>query len=491
MKKNQKKISRRYQPIRLRQLRRKKVRMRKRKVLTHMPKYSSNLPIPRKIRRLKTKPYSTLYNRDKLSFKARKSLYLRKHLPPNLEFLLKTKESPFFLEELKLKKYHSNGEILIPEIFSIIENPKESYQTLKKIVSALFVENNKDLILDYQNCIKVELGSQVLLDIILKDFFRFIDYCTKIDRYNREYFPSGVGGTNINNEGVQKMMFSVGSPVTLKVKEHTFSDIIPYKLCIHDNEKIKNYDRRIEQKELDTTEMADYVIECLGRMNKKLTPSKRDDLCTVIGEILINAEEHSSTKYRFSIGYFKEVNIEGNHYGIFRLVILNFGQTIYNKFKDEECQNKAIVSKMENLSSSYTKRNLFHQREFEEESLWTLYALQEEVSSVSPSLYKRGNGSIRFIESFFNIKGSNDVDAVSFLTIQSGKTRIHFNGEYGIQNKTNSMGETFKVMTFNDSGSIEEMPDKKYVNQTTDFFPGTIISAKLLFNDDDVEQIIN
>ncbi|WP_025866314.1 hypothetical protein [Prolixibacter bellariivorans] len=315
--------------------------------------------------------------------------------------------------------------------------------------------------------------------------------CSKIDRSRKEHFPVTVGGFNINNEDVHKMLFSVGSPVTLKVREENFSDIIKYKLCIHDNEKETNYDRRIEQKELDTTEMADYVIECLSRMNKKLTPEKRDDLCTVIGEILINAEEHSTTKFRFSIGYFKEENIENKHYGIFRLVILNFGQTIYEKFKDESCPNKEIVEKMRNLSNSYTKRSLFTRKEFEEENLWTLYALQEEVSSISPSEYKRGNGSIRFIESFFNIKGSKEVDDISYLTLQSGKTRIHFNGKYNIKNKVNSNNDTFKVMTFNDSGSIEDKPDNKYVYQTKDYFPGTIISAKLLLNDDDLVQLNN
>ena len=200
------------------------------------------------------------------------------------------------------------------------------------------------------------------------------------------------------------MIFSVGSPVTLKVREQKFNDIIPYKLCVHDNEKEQDLDIRMEQKELDTTEMAEYVIDCLQRMNKELTPDKLDDLCTVIGEILINAEEHSSTKYRFSIGYFKEENIDGKHFGIFRLVILNFGQTIYEKFKNEDCPNKAIVSKMKELSKSYTKRNMFFQRKFEEENLWTLYALQEGVTSISPKDYKRRNGSIRLIESFFNIK---------------------------------------------------------------------------------------
>lgn len=461
-------------------------RRRKKKIKNQEPRQS--LPIPRKLRRSahNRTAYQQLSNNKSIN---KRNYYISNYLPTNLNYLLKTKESPFYLEKIKKKNYNTGGTVEVPKKFSIIEEPKEGYLALQKVISALLLEGNTEFVLDYKNCEKVELGSQVLLDIILKDFKQFTAKCYRIDRNHRNYFPSKLGGINIENDDVKKMMFSIGSPVTLKIREHRFPDIIPYKLCIHDNEKEKNYDKRIEQKELDTTEMADYVIDCLARMNKKLTSIKRDDLCTVIGEILINAEEHSTTKFRFSIGYFKEENINNKHFGIFRLVILNFGKTIYEKFKDDECPNQEIVAKMKSLSQSYTRRNLFFQRKFEEENLWTLYALQEEVSSVSPTEYKRGNGSIRFIDSFFNIKGSQDIDNISFLTIQSGNTRIHFNGEYSIQTKTNSNNDSFKVMTFNESGNIEDKPDSKYVYQTNDYFPGTIISAKLLLDDDDIEPI--
>lgn len=462
-------------------------RLHKRKVLY---KQRKELPIPRKFRRQRNISNINSSHIKKTSINKR-NLYIKNYLPTNLNYLVKTIESPFNIEKIRKQNFKSNGTVELPKNFSIIEEPEESYKAIQKTISALLLEDNNSLLLDYKSCEKIELGSQVLLDIILKDFLKFRAKCQKIDRNHVNYFPILVGGINIENDEVKKMMFSVGSPVTLKVKEYTFPDIIPYKLCIHDNEREQNYEKRIEQKELDTTEMADYVIDCLARMKKKLTSAKRDDLCTVIGEILINAEEHSTTKYRYSIGYFKEVNIKNNHYGIFRLVILNFGKTIYEKFKAEDCPNKEIVSKMKKLSESYTERNLFFKREFEEENLWTLYALQEEVSSISPTKFKRGNGSIRFIDSFFNIKGSQTVDDISYLTIQSGATRIHFNGEYNIVSKTNTNNEIYKVMTFNNSGNIEDKPDSRYVYQTKDYFPGTLISAKLLLNDDDVEQLKN
>ena len=36
-----------------------------------------------------------------------------------------------------------------------------------------------------------------------------------------------------------------------------------------------------------------------------------------------------------------------------------------------------------------------------------------------------------------------------------------------------------------------DKPNSKFVYQTKEYFPGTLISAKLLLNDDDVEQLKN
>lgn len=163
---------------------------------------------------------------------------------------------------------------------------------------------------------------------------------------------------------------------------------------------------------------------------------------------------------------------------------MNFGKTIYEKFKDPTCPNTDIVDRMKELSNKYTKRRLWNSK-FEEETLWTLYALQEGVTSIAPTVNrKRGNGSIRFIESFFNLKGNNiNDDTFSRLNILSGNTNIEFDGKYSIQEKNNDQN-IFKVMTFNNSGNIEDKPDQKFVRYVNEYFPGTIISAKILFNED-------
>ncbi len=449
------------------------------------PNTERKLPVPRRFRR-KFKSSGTLTYDNKRRKQQRTEL-INKQIPEILGYIIRNEKSPLNIKDVAKHKYATNGYVEMPANFSVLENPEVSFETFRKILSALLVEDVPWLTIDYNVCSHVDISTQALLDIILLDFCKFRDKCNKISRYGK-LFPN-IRGINIKEKSVQKMMFSVGSPANLKIQCNEYSDVIRYTLNVHKNDKEADYLKRIEQKELDTSDIADYVIKCLKRMNRKLTPAKRDDLCTVIGEILINAEEHSTTKYRYTMGYFVEENKDNKHFGVFRMVILNFGDTIYDKFKSEDCPNKEIVAKMQSLSKKYTKRLLFKKGLFEEESLWTLYALQEGITSISTEKYKRGNGSIRFIESFFNIKGSKDVDDVSVMTIASGRTRVLFNGFYGIQTKKNELGEDFKVMTFNHSGNIEDQPDDKYVFCANHYFPGTMITAKILLNDDDLKTI--
>lgn len=408
-------------------------------------------------------------------------------IPTNLSYLISCRESDFYIEKLYKCKFSNNGTFEVPEEFSLVDYPEEGFKFIQQVTAALILQKYPIINIDYGICKRADLGAQVFLDIILKDI---ISLYKRIKVIKPSYVKvKEINGTNFKSEEIRKLLFSVGSPAIHSKRSFVFKDIIPYKLCIHDREINGDPVKIREQKDLDTTTLVDYVLDCLKTLSRTLTPEKLDDLSTVIGEILINAEEHSTTKYRFSIGYFHETNSNGKHFGVFRLAILNFGKTIYEKFKDPNCPNKDVVEKMTSLSERYTKKSFFRSREFDEETLWTLYALQDGVTSVAPERFKkRGNGSIQFIESFFNIKGKmKEEDDISRMAIISGNTSILFDGSYNINTKEID-DEPFKFMTFNNSGSIEDKPDNTFVKFVKNYFPGTIISAKILFNEDDLKE---
>lgn len=414
---------------------------------------------------------------------------LRHWLGPNALYLLDTPESPLYinLDKVPKKMPFITGKFQVPNQFSLIDNAKESMVFIRRIAEALLCSRTQRLVLDYHYCRNLDIGAQVLLDIIFKDVFAFYDRLGNAPTVEKKVgqIRKGVdiAEPNTTPDFVKKILYSVGSFAIHAGTHVKFPDIIPYQLCVHDRQGAFNRVKAIERKDIDTTALADYVIDSLARMNKKLTPAKREDLCVIIGEALINAEEHATTNFRFSIGYFQDQFVEGKHTGLFRLVIMNFGKTIYEKFADPNCPNKQIVKKMRNLSQQYTTKGLLRGQEFEEETLWTLYALQEGVTSVADR--KRGHGTIQFIDSFFNLNGDQNFSAAgSRMTILSGNTKIKFDSKYRIQ-KLKINGENIKMMTFNESGNIDEKPDKENVKYVPEYFPGTVISARIVLDEED------
>lgn len=413
----------------------------------------------------------------------RLALIEKSRLDTMLRYLFDDAKSPLNIRSVYACHYKNRGVLKVPKDFSIISNANESFWLLRQVVSVLFIENCKTLSLDYSDCHHVELGTQVLLDIILKGYKCFTDGLKKSNVPYRRLFAKNIGGKNIFDYRVQKLIFSIGSPVSLNLGRHDYMNVEKSELIRHIEGKTTDGLSPVCQNEIEITILTEYVINSMDKMGRTLTDQQIESLSCIIGEILINAEEHSSTNNRFSVGYFLKENVDGRNVGLFRLMIMNLGESIYEKFKDGKCKNTEVVKKMEALSRKYTQKRWFRQAKFDEGCLWTLYALQEGVTSVVQEGKKRGNGSIRFIDNFFKLKGNEGCDGSSQMHIISGNTLITFDGTYAIQHKQNDKGEEFSVMTFNESGNIEDAPDSKYVCHYKEHFPGTMISISLRLDD--------
>lgn len=377
----------------------------------------------------------------------------------------------------------TDGVFKVPSPFSLTDNYSESFTFLKKLFYSLYRENLKDIYIDYRDCERIDLDASVCMDVLLDEFI------TRIRLLRSRGLPSKIKRIipiNFEKQSIKKILFSIGAFTNIAKIQVPHASIIPFNLIKGDNFS----SAKGRSLELELTHMVDYILLCLKRMNKSLTWEAENQLSKVCGEILINASEHSGQQYRYAIGYFEDLTGETDHLGIFNLVIFSFGKTIYQNFKNAGPESWHVVSKMKELSEQYTQRSLFRQRQFEEETLWTLYALQEGVTSVANM--RRGNGSIQFIESFFSLKGNMSQDNLSFLTIMSGNARVTFDGKYDIIEKPRGdQGKHYKMMTFNDSGEISDLPDSKYVSFAENFFPGTLMTAKICINFNSIQNSPN
>lgn len=412
---------------------------------------------------------------------------LRKHLPETTRYLLEHPESEFAWKRIKSIARWRMDTFKVPEVFSLIDEPSIAYEFLRQVLWALLKSGRQRLLFDYEGCKQLDIGAQVVLDIIIKDVIQLYDRCTRRPKLLKTLgVVKEIGLTNIiktrqSNEAVLKILYSVGSPAIHTNAHLHFSDLEPYKLNIYKPPEDTFHLDQQQGDAIETTKLVTYVQRCLRRVGKCLVGDEEANLYKTISEILINASEHSSVRTRYSIGYFQDEGDRGAHSGNFRLVILNFGRTIYEKFKDPNCPNKQVVTKMSELSDKYRSRQWFRKSVFEEETLWTLYALQEGVTSTSPDEFEgRGNGSIQFIKSFLELNGSASgaKSRNSRMNIVSGRTLLRFDGTYGVVERETAFGK-FRFMMFNHSGDFEDKPDDRFLEHTPYYFPGTIISATI------------
>ena len=249
----------------------KKNRPRRAKFLKKYPfEFRKSLPIPKVF---KSRPSSSVHYPSGILSKGE---LLNRYAPNNLSYMLNTPMSPFNLKDIRKDSASrsTNGIVTIPEVFSIHDNPDESIITLRKIISALLVETNRHVYFDYCRCHEIDIATQAIMDILLKEYDTFMTKAHKLQRRSVEReFAEGITGRNINDDNLRKMIFSIGSPAVLGITQRDFPDIIRNSMC--SRSMLTENDRKnlSAMKELDTTDMVDYVVKCLAKMNKRLTPT--------------------------------------------------------------------------------------------------------------------------------------------------------------------------------------------------------------------------
>ena len=370
--------------------------------------------------------------------------------------------------------------LFLPPVFSLAHAPDESFQFLRDLFEHLHKAMIDELILDYRNCSRVDADASACMDVILR---RFLEYYSRVRKCRHGKRIRNVGVDNMLNVQVLKSWFSTGTGQVVKGARAQFADMIscPLRICFKSP-------HRKGQKELTTTELVKYLIACLNKFDRQLNTEDRARFSNIIGEIVTNAEDHSSLPYNYSMGHYNEVReVDGQLSGRFQCVIFNFGKTIYERLKDPiDCKNKDILPDMERLSARYTEKRFFGMIDapFEEETLWTLYALQDGVSSIEPG---RGNGTMQFIQDFLDLR-SRQPNKRSVLTLLSGNTRIELDGTHPPKEKITAAGDTHTVITFNNSGTLEERPDAKYVTFASPYFPGTLLYADVYLTAENLKQ---
>lgn len=365
--------------------------------------------------------------------------------------------------------------IKVPAIFSLIDNYTDSMAFLKILFSLLYSDTRRRITIDFRNCKVIEPDASAVMDALIRQFVNYnratrkTDYPSKLTIIDCIYFKN-------YRQHIKDFLFVAGTlryfgqfrrPAVHNVKPLT---LIERKLFVPRDVRTKNRDA-------DTNAIISYVANCLETVGQRLHMKNRTRLWDAISELLVNAEDHNTTSRRYTIGYFTPpLYSEGVAIPQFRLCIFNFGDTIYERFQNGSCRNLEDQKRLKERSAYFEEKGFFENGTADEQTLWTLGALQGGVSSLAP---ERGSGTMSTIESFFNLRRNPENDTFSKLMFLSGNSRILVDGSYPIIEKLNDLGYARQEITFNKSGRLDTPYDNKFVTFADHFFPGTLISTRI------------
>lgn len=458
-------------------------------------KYTSkNKPIKSKKRKNKKK--YILMQRNKLRkinkrkqqkkiIKKKKLTQLNKIVNSDHSFFDFIDSSDFYRKENsnKIKKIDNNAVIHIPKNFSLIDNPDESIEVYKEIYNIAYKKGIDGIYFDHSSCEVLEIGASTVMDVFVMHVNEYKKIKGKKLSFSGKLPPDNKNKIALYVSGLLKH---------LKVNPKTIADIeekskgLKILELIRGGKHTPTLKVSTSAKSDDTqTKIIDYFNSCLSTQNIELTDEGTHYFLDLVGEAINNCELHSGNFSQwFTLGHYWMQE----SYGEFNIVLFNFGQTIYEGLKNNELSSDLKTS-LENLSNEHSKKGFFGTKEWDEETLWTLYALQDGVSRFrSEKQPDRGTGTVKLIDAFQQIGDTIDGKKAK-MSIITGRSCIYFNGEYRLQEKF-FKDEPRQIIAFNRENDLFIPPDKNYVKKLKNYFPGTVISMSFYLDKKFIEEKI-
>lgn len=369
--------------------------------------------------------------------------------------------------------------ILVPKVFSFYHNFDESISFFRNLIS-FFVKEEGHVTLDFSICNYVCISTLTLLKVLCEEFVicqeQYKRINSRCEKRKLKIIPSFV------DQKVKKFLHAFGYYVYNDFNDED-GEVLPFDLIrgkyrnsYHENTKTK----AIRQ-------IVDFINGSFEPVNKCLSPDGLNTIESLVSEILNNAEDHSHRNcewYAHGIA-FNEKQL-GENVVELNLAIINFGDSMYEGFERTKDLNEINYGKVNSKYISHSK--LFDSKKnFERESLFMLYMLNEGISRLKYMDSSRGNGTMQFLQAFttlgsFGVKNEN---FNSLLNVISGHTVLSCDNKVGPYTEGNHL-----KLSLNEEKELSLLPDRKYLKYNNEFFPGTIIECKIYLNEQFFDEIL-
>jgi hypothetical protein len=357
-----------------------------------------------------------------------------------------------------------------PETFSFIEAPDDALSAIYQLVDSCNSGNRRTVRIRQDGCKEIDYGAEAVASILTKAA------------------SSGHGvrfrGTYPEEREPQLVVRAAGIPKYLGISDPNLPNFNFFTLH-HGRKNDKQWGHLSAEKERVSEEFIQYLQDSLHTSGYELNEEGEEYISGLVGEVITNCEDHAGRDDWWIGGYTRlnaTLGVADCH-----VSIVNFGNTIYETILEmpKDTEQYEVFSELVNKHSKPKPLGAG----FREEELWTLYALQQNVSrfrsNTNSAGRDRGQGTADMIRFFQRLGGTNVEGLNPKMVVVSGSTCILFDDDYEMTDETESLSS---VITFNDEDKLSLPPDKDKVKQLTNYFPGTIMSLKFYLDRDYLKQ---
>ncbi|WP_183568750.1 hypothetical protein [Mucilaginibacter sp. SP1R1] len=371
------------------------------------------------------------------------------------------------------------GELIIkiPTVFCLESNYSECMQTIKEFASSLYDNLGGHILIDFSKCSKVDSGALFVFQIIRLEIVKKLKFLQTKIKYN--VIPE----LNIKvpkSKDVIRLLIIMGYPISpddIKNQDED-STLNPFHFLgfLKGSASQKHYFEN--KKSVYSANVVSYINSCLDEHGYVLSEDETNNIDGIIAEVLSNAEDHSGQPdWYLTANFSKEMSQIGEEdVGELNIVIMNFGNSIYEAFLETKEKNNEMYVAVKNYVTSMINN---HDFSFNEEQLYTLATMQEQTSRLKFERQSRGTGTIKFINSFLELGDFEDKakNYVPNLSIYTGKVHLVCDNQFKPRLKDN-----IYYLSLNPENDLAVPPRASHLKKLKSKFPGTLLSLKLYLN---------
>ena len=349
-----------------------------------------------------------------------------------------------------------------PKVYSLIDAPEAALSLIERLVQSCRDPSVKSIYLDQHDCERIDYGAEALSGAIVQLALEQPGNTTR-----------EIGGRTAADRAAAAVAIATGLPHILGVEDlPDLPEFRRFDLVRGDADAAPH--AHSSMRDRVTTELVQYINECLHDHAFGLTADGLKYLSRLIGEVIGNAEDHSASKYWWAGAYLRQPN--GQDYGDLHLTIFNLGRSMSETLQDLP-PGSMLRGRIEELVRKH--RKLWHGG-WKLDTLWTVYALQEGVSRKNTGADRVGNqgrGTADLID-FFQQLGEVHNGVKPRMCLISGRTHILFDEERFPMRRVPTAQGTTRLIAFNPENSLEKPPSRDVVRRLRHRFPGTLLSLR-------------